>query len=120
MMSQMLIAWLMLSFMLSVFINAGILLYVSLTKLESVEQYLVSSKLVQGNQAVWGDGLIGRLYRQGNIAGVFILPRFFEKHEVLVMDELANVPRSLKLWITLPHILAATQLAAALVIMCVT
>lgn len=118
-MPQMLIAWLMMSFMLSVFVNVGVLIYVSLSKLERIEKYLVGSRLVQDNRTVWGDGLIGRLYRQSNLVSLFFNPRFFEKRELLVMDELANVPQSLKLWITLPHIVAATQVAAALVIVCI-
>lgn len=75
-------------------------------KTEEVERRIATpGKQLDGIRIVWGNGPIGRWMRVGHVYAFFVfrnLPRIGPRIESRMGDESEPLPRSLKLWVTVP------------------
>ncbi|CAI8824716.1 DUF3899 domain-containing protein [Pseudomonas sp. IT-P74] len=87
------------------------LLVFSFRYTELVEGYLSKSRFVANNrEAFTGLGLIGKVFRSGLIASMFLIPRLCERRGLIEKDELLNLPLHLKRKLIAPWILGMISL----------
>ena len=84
---------------------------------ELIEGYLSKSRFVANNrEAFSGFGLIGKVFRSGSIASMFLIPRLCERRGLIEKDELLNLPLHLKRKLIAPWIMGGVSFFAVLVL----
>ncbi|WP_226457524.1 hypothetical protein [Pseudomonas sp. AF03-9] len=77
--------------------------YSMLTKLETAENYLPHSVFIVSNKSLFrGQPFEGKAMRLMLLAYVLIMPKVFYWRRLVDLDEVARIPRRLKIWIIAP------------------
>jgi hypothetical protein len=86
-------------------IQPALLIYVANTKLAELESMMASSKMISDAKLNWqGAGLIGRLGRLSMMFSCLLLSKLWIKRGLVDAQEIANLPKSLILWVLIPGI----------------
>lgn len=91
-------------FLMLILLNLTILLYVAFFKLEEIEQKFTRSQLVSINRQCLGNDPIGRLYRLSLINGLITRPKRYHREDPPALDDVKDLPRSLRNWVHIPNI----------------
>nr|WP_297460126.1 hypothetical protein [uncultured Halomonas sp.] len=104
--------WLYVIILVLIWLQIILWTYISYSKLEKIENYLENCKLVENNRRIWGGGPLGRMYRLAQISGMLFFPKIIAKNGEADLEEIRNLPISLRRWAIIPACTGATLFAA--------
>ncbi|WP_341959322.1 hypothetical protein [Pseudomonas sp. RC10] len=92
-------------------IDAAVLLWVVLFRLEQIEDALGNSKInVEARRLGSSTGLLGRQYRLGLATSVMLFSNMYIRKGLVDPDDVKNMPTHLKRWAVIPNVAAAVLL----------
>lgn len=98
-------------------INALVLFWVAIFRLEQIEQALGNSKLATDTKRQWSNsGLVGLQYRLGMVCGSVLFVKLYAKHGLVDPEDVRRMPKSLRLWATIPLVSGAFILLTAFIL----
>jgi len=91
-------------------LSAGLLLigyllglYAAYFVLPEIEEHLSNCKLITDAKKFWGEfSHPGKMYRYSMTSLVLTSPRLLDKHGLIDLDQVSNLPARLKRWIRVP------------------
>ncbi|WP_314387747.1 hypothetical protein [Pseudomonas brenneri] len=90
--------------------------FVAWVKVEEVEGYLKYSSFVVMFKYMFQGGLFdGKVKRLFAVALVILIPRVFQWRGLVLVDDVENIPRSLRLWMVIPFLFTMFSLVAMIV-----
>jgi hypothetical protein len=96
---------------LLILIDAAVLLWVVLFRLEQIENALGNSKInMKVKRLGTNVGLLGRQYRLGIATSVLLFPNMYIRKGLVDPDDVKNMPTHLKRWAVIPNVAAAVLL----------
>ncbi|NBB08037.1 hypothetical protein [Pseudomonas sp. SLFW] len=103
--------WSMAFGMLLLIVDAALLLWVVLFRVEQIEDALGNSKInVEAKRLGSNTGLLGRQYRLGLATSVMLFSNMYIRKGLVDPDDVKNMPIHLKRWAVIPHVAAAVLL----------
>jgi hypothetical protein len=99
-------------------VDAAILVWVALFRLERIEQALGNSKLSVDTKRQWRNaGLVGRQYRLAMAAGVLLFTTLYANRGLADPDDVRRMPISLKCWAMIPAVTGSVVLLVQFVLL---
>lgn len=94
-----------------ILINAAVLLWVALFRLEHIEHALGRSKLnIDARRMGSNIGLLGRQYRLSTAIGALVFTKMYVQKGLVDPDDVRSMPRHLKCWVLIPGVSGAVLL----------
>lgn len=94
-----------------VLINAAVLLWVALFRLEQIENAFGKSKInIDAKRMGSNVGLMGRQYRLSTAIGALLFTNMYVRKGLVDPDDVKNMPPHLKRWVLIPTIGGAVLL----------
>ncbi len=99
-----------------ILINAAVLLWVALFRLEQIENALGKSKLnIDAKRMGSNVGLLGRQYRLSTAMGALLFTNMYVRKGLVDPDDVKNMPPRLKRWVLIPTMGGAVLLLLSFV-----
>ena len=99
-----------------ILINAAVLLWVALFRLEQIENALGKSKLnIDAKRMGSNVGLLGRQYRLSTAMGALLFTNMYVRKGLVDPDDVKNMPLRLKRWVLIPTMGGAVLLLLSFV-----
>jgi hypothetical protein len=106
---------------LLILIDAAVLFWVALFRLEQIEHALGRSKLnIDAKRFGTNTGLLGRQYRLSVAITALLFSKMCVRKGVVDADDVKNMPTSLKYWVLIPIVAGTLGMLALFVLMLLT